>query len=542
MYTKWLPLAALIIALAGCSATTKRQGVLRHGDQPEVAVIAGSQASDATLEELDRRAFHNYVNGLLFEGMGDLKNASLSFEQASKYCGASIEIGLAYARSLTQLKNFTKALETLNKLDANNPEALVLKGLCFRRLGDPTRAKQAYWDLTQVDSTSEMAYMFLASFYQRKAILDSAVWAYKNLVRIIPNNHEVLNELGKAQLSNQNPVGAREAFRMSLSIKPARYNMDAVLRLGDSFELDNQPDSTRAMFEVLLAEDPNNTIFHRELARSWLASDSTSQALPHMWAVASLNPEDALAQRRLAIILIAADSLDQADSILTSLVESGDSDPSNHFYLSRIGFLSEDYARARDELKIVTKEAAGLVDGWLGLGFAYRRLGLDDEEIETYRDGLMGMANEASAIQIYFALGAAFERTNQVDSAIAAFEQILDHQPDHAATLNYLGYALADRGLKLDYARELIAQAVKIQPKNPAFLDSFGWVYYRLGDFEAAVKYLSAAAELDSDPVIYDHFGDALQAAGKRDQAREWWQKALEQQPDNQAIREKLSR
>lgn len=542
MYTKWLPLAALIIALAGCSATTKRQGVLRHGDQPEVAVIAGSQASDGTLEELDRRAFHNYVNGLLFEGMGDLKNASLSFEQASKYCGASIEIGLAYARSLTQLKNFTKALETLNKLDANNPEALVLKGLCFRRLGDPTRAKQAYWDLTQVDSTSEMAYMFLASFYQRKAILDSAVWAYKNLVRIIPNNHEVLNELGKAQLSNQNPVGAREAFRMSLSIKPARYNMDAVLRLGDSFELDNQPDSTRAMFEVLLAEDPNNTIFHRELARSWLASDSTSQALPHMWAVASLNPEDALAQRRLAIILIAADSLDQADSILTSLVESGDSDPSNHFYLSRIGFLSEDYARARDELKIVTKEAAGLVDGWLGLGFAYRRLGLDDEEIETYRDGLMGMANEASAIQIYFALGAAFERTNQVDSAIAAFEQILDHQPDHAATLNYLGYALADRGLKLDYARELIAQAVKIQPKNPAFLDSFGWVYYRLGDFEAAVKYLSAAAELDSDPVIYDHFGDALQATGKRDQAREWWQKALEQQPDNQAIREKLSR
>jgi tetratricopeptide (TPR) repeat protein len=505
-------------------------------------VIAGNQASDATLEELDRRAFHHYVNGLLFEGMGDLKNASLSFEQASKHCEASIEIGLAYARSLTQLKNFTKALQTLNKLDANNPEALVLKGLCFRRLGDPIRAKQTYLDLTQVDSTSEMAYMFLASFYQRQAALDSAVWAYKNLVRTIPNNHEVLNELGKAQLSNQNPVGAREAFRMSLSIKPARYNMDAVLRLGDTFELDNQPDSTRAMFEVLLEEDPNNTIFHRELARSWLASDSTAQALPHMWAVASLNPEDALAQRRLAIILIAADSLDQADSILTSLVEAGDSDPSNHFYLSRIGFLSDDYARARDELKIVTKDAAGLVDGWLGLGFAYRRLGLDDEEIDTYRDGLMGMANEASAIQIYFALGAAFERTNQVDSAIAAFEQILDHQPDHAATLNYLGYALADRGLKLDYARELISQAVKIQPNNPAFLDSFGWVYYRLGDFEAAVKYLSAAAELDSDPVIYDHFGDALQAAGKRDQAREWWQKALEQQPENQAIREKLSR
>ena len=123
---------------------------------------------------------------------------------------------------------------------------------------------------------------------------------------------------------------------------------------------------------------------------------------------------------------------------------------------------------------------------------------------------------------------------------MATFEEIISHDPDHAQSLNYLGYMLADRGEQLDYARDLIGRAVDLSPDNAAFLDSFGWVYYRMGEYEEALKHLQRAVELDIDPVIFDHLGDTFHALGRVDQAKEWWQRALEQEPDNEDIKRKL--
>jgi len=537
----WLLLTALMVCLTGCTATAVRHETSRvTTDKKGLRAIVAEVNSD--FEEIDRRAFQNYVNGLLFEGLADLVNAAESFRQAWRFCPESVEIGVAYARTLTKMMNYTRALEILHQIRELSVDGLTLKALCYRRLGDLHRAKEVYLDLVEVDSTSKIAYMFLARYYQQRDRLDSAVWALSNLARTIPDNHEILNELGKAYIAKEDWTGARKAFRRSLELMPAGSNMEALLRLVETFESAQQPDSAIIILEVELDKYPNNAILHREIARIWLMRDSTLRALPHMRAVVRLVPDDFLAQRRLAIMLIATDSLDVADSILTALVEAGDPDPANHFYRGRIGFLKQNFEQARDEMIIVTERAATLPDGWLALGFAYRQLGQPSEEINTYQAGLLQMREEKEAVKLYFALGAAFEQHGQLDSAIVTFEEIIRHNPNHAPSLNYLGYTLADRGLRLEYARELLARAVELQPNNAAYLDSFGWVHYRLGDYDTATQYLSAAAELDSDPVIYDHFGDVLHARGETEKAREWWQKALEQQPDNEAIREKLNR
>jgi tetratricopeptide (TPR) repeat protein len=227
---------------------------------------------------------------------------------------------------------------------------------------------------------------------------------------------------------------------------------------------------------------------------------------------------------------------------LTTLVQAGDPDPATHFYLGRLAALQQDFFRARDEFQLVTQRADSLADGWLGLGFAYRRLNQPDREIQVYQDGLLRMRSEPSAIQLYFALGAAFEQDGNVDSAVATFEEILKHDPDHAQTLNYLGYLLADRGMRLEYARDLLERVIGIEPNNAAYLDSYGWVLFRLGEYQEAVRYLKMAAEIGSDWVIYDHLGDAYQVIGDTDRAREWWQKALDLQPNNETLRQKMNR
>ncbi len=531
-------IAALWTLLAGCSATTVKQRVATAENNLQARPVQVK----AEFEEIDSRAYHHYVNGLLFEGISELPAAAASFQKAWELCPESAEIGLAYARSLVRLRNYTAALEALDRITTREPGVLELRAFCLHRLGDLNGARQTYLELAQADSSSEVAFMFLADFYRQNRNLDSAAWALSNLARILPDRHQVLNELGNILAANGDMEAAKEQFRRSWELRSTSENTGALLRLAEIFERADQPDSALKLFEQELEQHPANVLLHENIARLWLTRDSARKALPHLRAVVKLSPSNFPAQRRLAITYLTLDSVATADSILTALVTTGDADPINHFWLARVSFLQEDFERARDELVIVTEKADHFADGWLALGFAHRQLGDSASELATYQDGLLHMQDEQTAIQLYFALGAAFEQSGQIDSAVTAFEEILAHNPDHAPSLNYLGYTLADHGLRLEYARELIARAVELQPGNAAYLDSYGWVFYRLGSYDSAVQYLSAAAELDSDPVIYDHLGDAYRAVGELDKAREWWQKALDQQPGNEAIRGKLDR
>lgn len=540
-YMIWLWLAILAGSLGGCAGTAVKRETSEIAASEWGQRIAVSE-SPPEFEPIDNRAYHYYVNGLLFEGLRDLKNASVSFGQAWKFCPESVEIGLAYARSLFRLGRDSLAVVVADRLGDECAEALLIKAQSHRRQGEAGRAKEAYLDVLPLDSNSELAYMFLAGYYQQAGVPDSAIWALTNLARVLPLVSEVQTQLGRAHLANGEVNEARTAFRQSITLDPSEENIEAWLRLAESFESQDQPDSSLAILEEALGHMPTKTGLHSEMARIWLERDSLYQALPHLWTAAKSSSDDYSIRRRLGIMLMAADSLATADSVLTSLITDGDLDPGTHFYLGRIALLKQEFVRACDELTLVTQNASSFPDAWTALGFAYQQRGQTEQQISTYQAGLEQMRDQATAIQLYFALGAAYEQDGQIDSAISTFEEILSHEPDHAASLNYLGYLLADNGIRLEYARELLERAVSLQPNNAAFLDSYGWVFYRLGDYDAAVQYLSSAAELDSDPVIYDHFGDALYARGETDRAREWWQRALEQQPDNQTIREKLSR
>jgi tetratricopeptide (TPR) repeat protein len=531
----------LTFALVGCSVTPVNHEVTQVSTTQTGLRIAPVPVG-AQYETVDYNAYQYYVNGLLFEGEGDLPRAADSYARAWKFEPESVEIGLAYANALAQMRKYSLAVAALAKISKRTSEVLSLEGLCYRRLGETETARDTYLELVTLDSSNSMSYMFLASYYQQRQVQDSVIWALQNLARVLPNNHDVLNELAKAYVAAGQLREARQTYLRSLQMTPAGRNAEALMNLVDLYPQDQKFDSALFLFNAALEKEPDNALLHQELARMYLERDSVRQALPHMWSAARLIPDDFLLQRRLAIVLIAVDSLVCADSILTALVGAGDPDPATRFYLGRAAILEHDYERAKGEMLEVTRGAASLPDGWLALGFIYRQLGQPEREIDTYRDALNHMQEEQAGVQLYFALGAAFEQAGMVDSAVAAFEEILEHNPDHAPSLNYLGYTLADRGTHLDYARELIARAVELQPNNPAYLDSYGWVYYRLGDYQEAVKYLEAAAELDSDPVIYDHLGDALHAIGETDRAREWWQKALEQQPNNETIQAKLNK
>jgi len=95
-------------------------------------------------------------------------------------------------------------------------------------------------------------------------------------------------------------------------------------------------------------------------------------------------------------------------------------------------------------------------------------------------------------------------------------------------TLNYLGYMLADKGTRLTEALKLIRKAVELEPINGAFLDSLGWAYFKLGQYELAEDNLRQAVQRDqTDPTVHDHLGDLYEKTGRIRLAAAQWELSL---------------
>lgn len=150
------------------------------------------------------------------------------------------------------------------------------------------------------------------------------------------------------------------------------------------------------------------------------------------------------------------------------------------------------------------------------------------EEEQALNDAAAVSKSQEEKNGVEFARGAMYERMKNYDAAEASFRKVIADDPDNAGALNYLGYMLADRSVKLEEAQKMIARAVELDPTNGAYLDSLGWVYYRQNQLDQAENNLLKAIErMSSDPTVHDHLGDVYLKEGKVKEAILQWQSSL---------------
>jgi Tfp pilus assembly protein PilF len=136
-----------------------------------------------------------------------------------------------------------------------------------------------------------------------------------------------------------------------------------------------------------------------------------------------------------------------------------------------------------------------------------------------------GLSEKAEA---WYMLGAIYERQKNFDQAEQQFKKVIEADPNNASALNYYGYMLADRSIRLDEATSLIQRAVHMEPNNGAFLDSLGWAYYKQNKLTEAEEYLRKAVDrMSHDPTILTHLGDVYMKLGQTEHAAELWERAL---------------
>lgn len=322
-------------------------------------------------------------------------------------------------------------------------------------------------------------------------------------------------------------------------------------------------------------EQPANRELALSYVRQLLAADRIAQAKEEMEQIHERYGEDPALVRSLALLAMEADLLDHATLYLERLVGMNARTSMAHYYLGRISQQRGDCERAlrqyvkvsQGEHQFDAKLRAAVCMAELdrldearlhlermqaryGSGQALAQIALTHAQVERTVGNLdralqvLGNAIESQPdnVDLRYARALAADEADRFEITRTDLNHILGMDPENTRALNALGYTLADRGIELERARALIERALAQQPEDAAILDSMGWVLFRQGEPREALTYLRQAYEINADPEIAAHLGEVLWTLGRRQEAREIWQRALDKEADNKVLEQTTRR
>ncbi|MFN0066201.1 MAG: tetratricopeptide repeat protein [Limisphaerales bacterium] len=317
-----------------------------------------------------------------------------------------------------------------------------------------------------------------------------------------------------------------------------------LLRAGDLLRIAGDVDSAVAAFERVLDKEPDLPGLRERLADIYLARDRREQAQKQLEALSLSQPTNPLPHYYLGLIALAQDRAAEAvRHFERALLLRPNSEPL-HLDLAAALLDHGEPAKALEVLNRARQRFRRSFQLEYLTALAHLRTKDYAQAIRHFIAAeVTGSSDQPDPTGpvFHFQFGIAYERSQDFVNAAAQFEQAIGLNPDFAEALNYLGYMWAERGENLERARELIARAVRIEPDNPAFLDSEAWVLHQLGRSAEAVAPMRRAVELNPEPdaTLFDHLGDILKALGRTEEARDAWRRSVEIE-DNPVVRGKL--
>lgn len=250
-------------------------------------------------------------------------------------------------------------------------------------------------------------------------------------------------------------------------------------------------------------------------------------------------PDDPEVRYPVAVLSLQLNDADTAEKALKVLLEQPLADKSPlHFFLGQIAEYRQQPTQAIDHYQLI-RNGEHWLNGQLRIAQIQRKTGQEADALATL-SGVLSQHPDHSETLYDAALLA--EKLGKLDLTEKWLRHLIKLKPDNAMALNALGYSLADHGLKLEEAHRLIEKALQLQPNDPYILDSLGWVLYRQGKLEPALKILSEAYQLKPDPEIAAHLGEVLWKRRHIEQAVQVWRQGLQSAPNNPVLHKTILR
>lgn len=495
-------------------------------------------------------------------------------EEALKYLQAAFksypddfQTGLAVSHILTSLDRVPEAERVLATMVERAPDQRALNfqyAQVLTKLGRGSESRQYLERAVAVDPTFAPAIQQLLEIYEQSNDWARSAALLQPLIDEEPMNLEMQRQQAFFYLRAGDARNARDRFRTLIAVDPK--DVRSMFYLAEALNDLEQYAEAETYYRKLLAIDPKDTDVISSLGLSLSGQkkwDEATRTFQQLLGVADL-PEHstALARTQLAYIdlqrenyaaavenaktifvfrdkpntqaiNIALEALrkqkkgDEAPALLEPLVQQFKDDPFvNARYieaLTRAGQKGKAAQHAALQTRLGSRNAIAAAEAYVQAG--------DTAAAVAHVKAAIGA--KPDDVDLQFELGSVLERSGDQAAAEEAFLALLKKKPEHAPTLNYLGYMWAESGKNLEKAHEMLVRAVSQEPTNGAYVDSLGWVYFRLGNLELAEKYLIDATSLvPRDATVHEHLGDVLAKRGDTSRALEAYRTAIGLDPD----------
>jgi tetratricopeptide (TPR) repeat protein len=548
----------LVVLTAGCA-----------GKAPQVG------EPGAQTPQLDRRraqlAYHYFADGSLKFSLGNYSQAAESYERALRHDPGSYEVRLSLAECYFRTRQFARAVSVADVISPKDSRVYDLLGRAYIFMDQVDDAREAYVELLETDSTNAQAFWNLYRLAMRRGYLDEAALHLEKLSKQRPATR-VFNDLGNLYIRLGQPRDAAGAFEHSLDRDSTESNRRALIGLAGALEAEERFAEAISVYERAIAQLPDDLQTRKRLLMLQIRTDRLDDAIATIDSILTLYPADQ-ERIRLGFLLYDTEQYDRAESLFVAMAErDGEDKYLGLFYLGRISGARDNPDAAKEYFRRATVVTDSIPDAWIHWGnvlasedsldaaVVIAKRGMEvvhDPEPFWYFIGLTysrGERYDSAAVWLQkswqadttdgraqFSLAAALERAGRFPEAAVLFRGLISREPNNAGALNYLGYMFADSGVHLDESLDMIERAIGHDPDNGAYLDSFGWILYRLGRYTEAETQIRRALDiLKSDSTIFDHLGDILAATGRRREAKEQWRRALELDPKNDSLQLKL--
>jgi tetratricopeptide (TPR) repeat protein len=461
----------------------------------------------------------------------------------------------------------------------------LLLGKIYVRLGQYEQAESLLAKVVAGSPLSLEATDALAALYEYEKKYDRAIALYTALLETGGANAYLHDRIGSLQIQAERFDAAIRSLEKGQAVDPT--DTRGLLALAQAYEGAGRQKDAAAAYDRIIEREPGNLEARFDRARLLQKQGDLDGSLAGYRALIDLTlGRGAVTEREAAVLTLTYSQIGlielgarhfdgAAEAFVKALDASSDPGPELFFLLGRANldggrpeeaqkvvleaarrFPSDldlrvlqgevlivrgDFPKAREFYQALLKDQKDSPEAYARVSEALVRQKRFDEAERILRDGIRLHPSDDTLL---FTRGAAMERMGRFGEAERSLARAIHLNPKNAMALNYLGYMLADRGVRLQDSITYVQRALALDPDNPAYLDSLGWAQFKLRQYAAAEKNLRAAAHADQfDPTIRDHLGDLLQATGRVSEAVKEWQGALDrghEEPDR--VREKIDK
>ncbi len=394
-----------------------------------------------------------------------------------------------------------------------------------------------YQALIEKDSTNLDNKIALAKLYYQNGDTLKAARCFKGAVKKHPQSERAYLSLASLQKIMGDTLAAAETYEKALQENTKFLTIRA--RLRDIYVDSNRFEEAIGLYEPLKDADSTYVGAHIEIANLFMHRGDTLKAIKQMESLSKTHSNDWRVPLTLGRYYFIAGQHANAADLFNQALDKRQDIPAlwilrgiNYMRMDSINMALDNFTRA---LEFFPRNA----EMNFYAGFLLNRARNFSQAIHYLQKAL---DHDSDNIQTMTTLASAYDELRDFSRSEALYQKLIQNEPKNPLILNNYAYHLAVRGIKLETALKMALEAIEQAPDNAAYLDTVGWIYFRMQEYEQAVDYIEQSLDLRDDSAeVYEHLGDAYKQLGKHDQAMQAWEKALELDPSKSQLKIKLN-